>query len=385
MDFFTHNSAYWTRVLDANDHYQQLNQSKSLLIEAQVFQKYTYKHGKRQPRVFVFDAELTSLTWHKKDSTRGLRTIPASSITDVTAGNDDFVCAKLQVNIKLEEPDLCLTIHANSRNLHLVAPTVRVRDAWVEAIRAFVLGQEKDFESELRTIRAEQEKEAEEVRKWAEELLAQNEETRATIDNLEKANEELTQKNQEIEEVLYGKRSLELQQEREQVWERKFSEKQAIIDRLENQVRLLTVQHHSLDSTATAKVAQLEDQLASKAKKVAELEDEFEEFKRQMKQTFNKSLVQKVQQYRESKEALNTYTAFLKAKVGDLEKEVALWQAVVHVHVLPLFKAKNPREEATFKAVLSFALDFMEKKLTTQKAQTDFVELLGNARRQLRS
>jgi len=95
--------------------------------------------------------------------------------------------------------------------------------------------------------------------------------------------------------------------------------------------------------------------------------------------------VQKVQQYRESKEALNTYTSFLKAKVADLEKEVALWQAVVHVHVLPLFKAKNPREEATFKAVLSFALDFMEKKLTSQKAQTDFVDLLGNARRQLRA
>ena len=371
--------------MDANDHYQQLNASKSLLVEAQVFQKYTYKHGKKQPRVFLFDAELTSMSWHKKDSARGMRTIPASSITDVTAGNEDFVCSKLQVNIKLDEPDLCLTIHANSRNLHLVASSVRVRDAWVEGIRAFVLGQERDFEGEVRAIRTEQEKEAEEGRKWAEEVSAQNEDLSAKVGELEKANEELARKNQEMEEVLYGKRSLELQQEREQVWERKFAEKQAIIDRLENQVRLLTVQHHSLDSTATAKVAQLEDQLTSKVKRVAELEDEFEEFKRQMKQTFNKSLVQKVQQYRESKEALNTYTSFLKAKVADLEKEVALWQAVVHVHVLPLFKAKNPREEATFKAVLSFALDFMEKKLTSQKAQTDFVDLLGNARRQLRA
>jgi len=296
--------------LDANDHYQQLNASKSLLVEAQVFQKYTYKHGKKQPRVFLFDAELTSMSWHKKDSARGMRTIPASSITDVTAGNEDFVCSKLQVNIKLDEPDLCLTIHANSRNLHLVASSVRVRDAWVEGIRAFVLGQERDFEGEVRAIRTEQEKEAEEGRKWAEEVSAQNEDLSAKVGELEKVNEELARKNQEMEEVLYGKRSLELQQEREQVWERKFAEKQAIIDRLENQVRLLTVQHHSLDSTATAKVAQLEDQLTSKVKRVAELEDEFEEFKRQMKQTFNKSLVQKVQQYRESKEALNTYTDF---------------------------------------------------------------------------
>jgi len=136
-------------------------------------------------------------------------------------------------------------------------------------------------------------------------VSAQNEDLSTKVGELEKLNEELARKNQEMEEVLYGKQSLELQQEREQVWERKFAEKQAIIDRLENQVRLLTAQHHSLDSTA--KVAQLEDRLASKVKRGAELEDEF---KRQMKQTFNKSLVQKVQQYRESKEALNTYTAF---------------------------------------------------------------------------
>ena len=136
-------------------------------------------------------------------------------------------------------------------------------------------------------------------------MSAQNEDLSTKVGELEKLNEELARKNQEMEEVLYGKQSLELQQEREQVWERKFAEKQAIIDRLENQVRLLTAQHHSLDSTA--KVAQLEDRLASKVKRGAELEDEF---KRQMKQTFNKSLVQKVQQYRESKEALNTYTAF---------------------------------------------------------------------------
>ena len=33
---------------------------------------------------------------HKNDSTRGLRTIPASSLTSVTTGNEDIVCSKLQ-------------------------------------------------------------------------------------------------------------------------------------------------------------------------------------------------------------------------------------------------------------------------------------------------
>lgn len=385
MEFFTHSAEYWERVVAASERHQRLFTSKSLILEPQLLHKYTYKHGKKQPRVFFFDSDLTTLSWHKKDSTRGLRTIAASSITDVTPGNTDFVCSKLQINLRLDDPNLCFTLHSHSRSLHLVAATVKLRDAWIEAIRAYIIEKNQGFESELNSIKSQQEAELNDFKLFVEEIIAKNEEIKGKFDDLVVENEELTRKNKELEEILYGKRALELQQDREQVWERKIAEKQVIIDRLENQVRLLTVQNHSLDSTATAKMTQMEEQLNVKSRKIAGLEEDFEEFKRQMKQTFNKSLVQKVQQYRESKEALNTYASFLKSKVSDLEKEVALWQAVVHVHVLPLFKAKNPRDEAGFKAVLSFALDFMEKKLTTQKAQADFTDLISNARRQLRS
>ena len=95
--------------------------------------------------------------------------------------------------------------------------------------------------------------------------------------------------------------------------------------------------------------------------------------------------MQKVQQYRESKEILCSYVNYLKERLETIEKEVALWQAVVHTHVLPIYQSKKTGKSPSFKQVLEFALDTMERKLLTDRSQTQFITLLTEARKNVKS
>lgn len=150
-------------------------------------------------------------------------------------------------------------------------------------------------------------------------------------------------------------------------------------------MELLNLQFENLEKECTQKILNLEERLSQKDNHVLELQSEYDEFKKQIKESFNRTLVQKVQQYRESKEVMCSYVNFLKERLDTIEKEVALWQAVVHNHVLPIYQSKKPGKPPQFKQILEFALDNMERKLLTDRSQTQFMSLLTEARKNVKA
>ena len=148
---------------------------------------------------------------------------------------------------------------------------------------------------------------------------------------------------------------------------------------------MLNLQLENMESDFSQKILNFEEKLGQKDNKLIELQNEYDEFKKQIKESFNRTLVQKVQQYRESKEVMCSYVNFLKEKLETIEKEVALWQAVVHTHVLPIYQSKKPGKPPLFKQVLEFALDTMERKFLTDRSQTQFMSLLTEARKNVKT
>lgn len=51
-----------------------------VLVQGETFQKYTYKHGKKQTRYFYMSPDLEHLQWKLPNSQRKLRRYPISEI-----------------------------------------------------------------------------------------------------------------------------------------------------------------------------------------------------------------------------------------------------------------------------------------------------------------
>ena len=94
--------------------------------------------------------------------------------------------------------------------------------------------------------------------------------------------------------------------------------------KIQSQLELLNLQFENLEKEHTQNILSFEEKLSLKDSKILELQTEYDEFKKQIKESFNRTLVQKVQQYRESKEVLCSYVNFLKDRLETIEKEVAL-------------------------------------------------------------
>jgi hypothetical protein len=155
--------------------------------------------------------------------------------------------------------------------------------------------------------------------------------------------------------------------------------------KLQGQIEMLRLNYENNERDFTQKILNFEEKLSQKDSKLLEVQSEYDEFKKQIKESFNRTLVQKVQQYRESKEVLCSYVNFLKERLETIEKEVALWQAVVHTHVLPIYQSKKAGKTPQFKQVLEFALDMMERKFLTDRSQSQFMSLLAEARKNAKS
>ena len=85
-------------------------------------------------------------------------------------------------------------------------------------------------------------------------------------------------------------------------------------------------------------VLSLESKLTEKEKALIKLQNEYSEFKRQIKESFSTQLVEKVNAYRKSKEVMCAYAEEMRNQNDELSKEVNLWQTCL------LYTSPSPRD-----------------------------------------
>ena len=365
--------------------------SLSHLIKGTILDKYTYKHGKKQSREFSVTNDLSHLQWRPENSSRKIRKYPLSDILDISSGNSEFVC-KTHSEIKQDSDTLCFTIILKDRPVNLVAPSQKIRDIWVYGLKSLIKPEKTNsseelsnydslFNSAFSKLKQDLNNPERSVLQSAESLPiedSENAKLKKKIKDLEKANSKLQK------ELLDVSSLVNKEEKAEGVLKKEIRSKEKSERKMQSQIELLNLQFENLEKEYTQKVLAFEEKMNEKDSKLLEVQAEFEEFKKQIKESFNRSLVQKVQQYRESKEILCSYVNYLKERLETIEKEVALWQTVVHTHVLPVYQSKKTGKIPGFKQVLEFALDNMERRLLTDRSQTQFISLLTEARKNLK-
>lgn len=370
----------------------QFLDSVTQLIKGSVLDKYTYKHGKKQSREFSVTTDLLYLQWRPENSSRKIRKYLLTDILEVSSGNSEFVC-KNHHEIKQDSETFCFTVHLKDRPVNIVAPSQKIRDSWVNGLKTLIKQEKSNHIEEISQLdtlininlqKAKQELSNQDKSfiKSTESLNLEDSELaklRKKLKDLEKSNFKLQKELNDLN----SKADKEV--EVEGVLKKEIKSKQKSEKKLQSQIELLNLQFENLEKEYTSKILNFEDKLNQKDSKLLEVQAEFDEFKKQIKESFNRSLVQKVQQYRESKEILCSYVNYLKERLETIEKEVALWQAVVHTHVLPIYQSKKTGKSPSFKQVLEFALDTMERKLLTDRSQTQFITLLTEARKNVKS
>ena len=362
------------------------------LIKGSVVTKYTYKCGKKQEKEIMVSSDLLYFQWKPVGSSRSLRKFPVFDIMEVTPGNSHFDC-KNHSDIKKDQESLCFTVHLRQRPVNIVAESDRQRDIWVTGLRFISKPDKANLQEEIlkydTLINEMQPKIEEELMNNEKDMFKSNESSKhddneniklkKRIKELEKTNNKLTKEIFEIntnasKDATVGNELKKIIRAKEK------SEK-----KLQSQLELVNLQFETQEKECTQKILNFEERLSQKDNRLLEIQTEYDEFKKQIKESFNRTLVQKVQQYRESKEVMCSYVNFLKERLDMIEKEVALWQAVVHSHVLPIYQSKKPGKLPQFKQVLEFALDNMERKLLTDRSQTQFMSLLTEARKNVKA
>ena len=354
--------------------------------------KYTYKHGKKQDKEIMVTSDLLYFQWKPVGSSRNVRKFPVFDIVEVIPGNSQFDC-KNHSDIKQDQESLCFTVRLKERPVNIIAENIRQRDMWVAGLNFLSKIERPNLQGEILKCDAL----INEIYPRIEEELMNNEkdifkshESFRLDDNenmklakrvkeLEKNNNKLTKEIFEINSN--ASKDLTVGDELKKI----IRAKEKSEKKLQSQLELLNLQFENLEKECTQKILNLEERLSQKDNHVLELQSEYDEFKKQIKESFNRTLVQKVQQYRESKEVMCSYVNFLKERLDTIEKEVALWQAVVHNHVLPIYQSKKPGKPPQFKQILEFALDNMERKLLTDRSQTQFMSLLTEARKNVKA
>ena len=336
-----------------------------VLVQGETLQKYTYKHGKKQTRYFSMSPDLEHLQWRLPNSQRKLRRYPISEISRVTSGNHFFSSRNSKANMRTDDENCCFSIHLNSRTVDLVASSEDQRNLWVKAL-CMAIKPKSDLK-DLRDSETEIQKLSEEITYKYNELEQQNSQLKLKLSKLEHLNKEKSS----IEVTLQGKDQGSMHSDNS------TTNKDEEINNLRQKVSELEEQLRNQSFQKSEKLVQLETNLTEKAKEYTQLSAEYEEFKKQIKEAFNKSLVQKVQHYKEAKDVLSSYVSIIKSKLENLEKELTIWQSVVYSYALPVYQNRNPSKIPQFKEVLSFAMDSMERKL--EDSQVSFLKTLTEA------
>lgn len=361
------------------------------LLKGSVLDKYTYKHGKKQSREFSITTDLLYLQWKPENSSRKIRKYLLSDILDISSGNSEFACRNHH-EIKQDSENLCFTIILKERPVNIVAPSPKIRDLWVNGLKTLIKPEKPNYSEDLSNfdsmfnislskLKQELSNPEKSVLQSNESLQIEDSENiklKKRMKDLEKANSKLQKELSDMNFIVNK------EEKAEGVLKKEIKSKEKSEKKMQSQIELLNLQFENLEKEYTQKILLFEEKMNQKDSKLLEVQAEFEEFKKQIKESFNKSLVQKVQQYRESKEILCSYVNYLKDRLETIEKEVALWQTVVHTHVLPIYQSKKTGKMPGFKQVLEFALDNMERKLLTDRSQTQFISLLTEARKNVK-
>lgn len=364
------------------------------LVNGQLLNKYTFQKGKKQPKEFLISADLQYFMWKLPNSNRKIRKFLINDIKDIIEGNDLFSCKIPGLNLKNDLNDLCFTVVMKQRNVDIVTNTKQDRDNWVLGLNLIKGNLEKASKTDIEIIDNQLDSLKSKILSLCKSNLyfediegnSESSSTNAELNQLKSKLKHLDQEKTLLDEhINLLKDEVDKKSNDEQLKKRIISQRDKQIKDLESQLELLHSQFENLEKDYSQRIFGLEEKLTHKDSALLSVRSEYEEFKKQIKDSFNKTLVQKIQQYRESKEVLCSYVAYLKQRLDSIEKEVALWQAVVHTHVLPVFQAKKPGRMPQFKEVLAFGLDIMERKLDTDRSQTQFITLLTEARKHVKS
>jgi DNA repair exonuclease SbcCD ATPase subunit len=363
------------------------------MIKGTSMYKYAFKHGKKQGKEFSITSDFQYFQWKPMNSNRGIRKFLVSDITQITPGNSEFSCKNHQ-DIKLDSDSLCFTVHLKERPVNIVALNEKDKDLWVSGLKNLIKEDKTSlndgilnydylfnelFPKIIEEFNGINEKD---LFKSSESVVIEDYE----VSKLKKKVKELEKNNIKLQkEIFEAKSKADKDFKTEDDLKKELRQKEKSEKKLQSKIEILSLQLETLEKEHTQKILNFEEKLTQKDSRLLELQGEYDEFKKQIKESFNKTLVQKVQQYRESKEVLGSYVNFLKDRLETIEKEVALWQAVVYTHVLPIYQSKNSGKTPQLKHVLEFALDTMERKLLTNRSQTQFMSLLTEARRNVKN
>ena len=394
MDLINQCMEYKNNLVKLGTEACNLLETYITLLKGSFMSKYTFKHGKKQEKEFSISSDFLFFQWKPVNSSRGPRKFSLSEIVEITEGNSDFNC-KTHNDIKKDPETLCFTVHLKDRPVNIVATSESQRYMWVQGLQNMIKNYKPSIQEEIvnnnNMITDTLSKITEELRSFQEKEMVKSSESiiimedsevaqlKKKIKDLEKNINKLQKENFEIRSKVDKEYKVEDELKKE-IRTKEKSEK-----KIQSQLELLNLQFENLEKEHTQNILSFEEKLSLKDSKILELQTEYDEFKKQIKESFNRTLVQKVQQYRESKEVLCSYVNFLKDRLETIEKEVALWQAVVHTHVLPIYQSKKSGKPPQFKQVLEFALDTMERKLLTDRSQTQFMSLLIEARKNVKT
>lgn len=380
-----------TLVRLGKDSYNLLEAFLSAIRGTPMF-KYTFKHGKKENREFSISTDLQSFQWKPANSNRNIRKHSISDIAGITPGNSEFDC-KNHHEIKQDPENFCFTIHLKDRPVNVVAINQKQRDMWlaclnyltkadkISAVDEIMIVDTQFNEAHSRIVREFQSCEKDVMKSTDSFMLVDPEVTK-----MKKKMKELEKNNSRLQKELF---EINSKADKEFIvgdeLKKEIKTKEKTEKKLQGQIEMLRLNYENNERDFTQKILNFEEKLSQKDSKLLEVQSEYDEFKKQIKESFNRTLVQKVQQYRESKEVLCSYVNFLKERLETIEKEVALWQAVVHTHVLPIYQSKKAGKTPQFKQVLEFALDMMERKFLTDRSQSQFMSLLAEARKNAKS
>lgn len=352
------------------------------LTEGMWLSKYTSASGKRHERFFRISADLKHIHWRTAPSASKSKAIEICKILSLSPGKSHFSFRKGNARIPEDPDECCFSLSTEERSYHLVCPDETTRDFWLTGVNWLVTGESTtsqalddletrcSLELELlqdRFVRLQTRKD-----KDKQKYRGYRESIKENYTKLETENKQLKQDFEVTNKALGESRT------RNDELTSELDYNRTSIREHENSFKThLSSEKHKQNEYALS----LESKLTEKDHAYMQLDNEYREFKRQIKDSFSTQLVEKVKQYRRSKEVMCEYVDELKLEKEELEKELALWQAVVFHYVLPSFQAKKHGEIPTLRDVLNHALDSLEEKFNMERGHKEFVSVLTQTRK----
>lgn len=331
-------------LLDFTRKILQEQKIKTFLTSGQILTKVTRRKGKREIRQLFLSPDLKKLSYVPPYSQRKLRTFNVSEVQNVISGKGNFGKGSL------DEEDKCFSVVVSNRSYDFIASDIQSRNLWVEGIQFAKTG---GLEVEQSQAEIEEQNKLDKER----EELANKQKIEKLEDRLKDYQKTIEDLNAQIQkyvnldhintqEIASLNRQLELSQE--------------INHKLKTDNEKMLDQLHLLDkNVVNDKIQVFENKYQASEQSYLELNAEYSEFKKQIKDIFNLAVIEKTQSSHESLELLSNYIRSLKTRTEYLEKELSIWQAYAYIYTLNIYQ-DTKSDNTSFKKVLKFCLRRLE-------------------------